>query len=280
MLVSWADGAVNESNELSLTPPDYGVYLYDESQARNNQLIVNDEKSLGAVRAPDRRAPRAAHHPVASKTSRTPSTPTTFGSIDVRETSLSRAPRRHRVAARSSRAARPRTKRSRRLTRVRIIEGFSTEGSPNHTMFGLTMAEGAAILGEAKVEADGSWLANIPPYVPVHLQPIDEFDLVDPQPNHLDSGHAGRKSRVRRLPRGSQQGQLAECGQERSRSPRGRGPENFMKPVDSRTEYPWAYANDAGNPNEIQALLNAKCVSCHNGTTNGDKPQEFYTRRP
>ncbi|HTA93446.1 MAG TPA: hypothetical protein VK745_27900, partial [Polyangiaceae bacterium] len=31
------------------------------------------------------------------------------------------------------------------------------------------------------------------------------------------------------------------------------------------------------NPNEIQALLNAKCVSCHNGTTNGDQPQEFYT---
>ena len=27
------------------------------------------------------------------------------------------------------------------------------------------MAEGAAILGEAKVEKDGSWLADIPPYV-------------------------------------------------------------------------------------------------------------------
>jgi len=47
--------------------------------------------------------------------------------------------------------------------------------------------------------------------------------------------------------------------------------------VDSRTEYPWAYANNADNPNEIQALLNAKCISCHNGTKNGDKPQEFYT---
>ena len=32
-------------------------------------------------------------------------------------------------------------------------------------------------LGEATVNADGSWLADIPPYVPVHLQPIDQFDL-------------------------------------------------------------------------------------------------------
>ena len=44
-------------------------------------------------------------------------------------------------------------------------------------MFGLTMAEGAALLGEATVRSDGSWLADIPPYVPVHLQPIDEFEL-------------------------------------------------------------------------------------------------------
>ncbi len=29
-MVSWADGTVDESNELSLTPPDYGVYWYDE----------------------------------------------------------------------------------------------------------------------------------------------------------------------------------------------------------------------------------------------------------
>src|SRR6478752_385373 len=50
-----------------------------------------------------------------------------------------------------------------------------------------------------------------------------------------------------------------------------------MKPVGERDEYPWAYPNDANNKNEIQALLNARCVSCHNGTTNGDKPQEFYT---
>lgn len=47
---------------------------------------------------------------------------------------------------------------------------------------------------------------------------------------------------------------------------------NFNKPVSERTEYPW-YKADAGfEGNEIQAILDAKCVSCHNaGTT------EYYT---
>ena len=44
-------------------------------------------------------------------------------------------------------------------------------------MFGLTMHEGAAVLGEAPVYADGSWLANVPAYIPMHMQPIDKFGL-------------------------------------------------------------------------------------------------------
>ena len=44
-------------------------------------------------------------------------------------------------------------------------------------MFGLTMHEGAAMLGEAAVYADGSWLADVPPYIPIHLQPIDKFGM-------------------------------------------------------------------------------------------------------
>jgi hypothetical protein len=57
----------------------------------------------------------------------------------------------------------------------------------------------------------------------------------------------------------------------------GAGPEDFMIPVMERTEYPWAYANDAANPNQIQTLLDAKCASCHNETMNGNVAQEFYT---
>jgi hypothetical protein len=57
---------------------------------------------------------------------------------------------------------------------------------------------------------------------------------------------------------------------------RGRGPEDFMIPVLSRTEYPWSAANDPANPNQIQTLFNNRCISCHNETTNGSGPQEFY----
>src|SRR4051812_9553280 len=42
VLVSWADGSVNESNELALTPPNYGLYWYNEA-TRANQLIVDHE---------------------------------------------------------------------------------------------------------------------------------------------------------------------------------------------------------------------------------------------
>ena len=162
---------------------------------------------------------------------------------------------------------------------MRIIEGFSTEGSPNHTMFGLTMAEGAAILGEAKVEGDGSWLAKLPPYVPMHLQPIDEFDMSIRSQDH--SGSAKGMPGENRVCGGCHEDRnapnLPNAGTGPLTIAAGRGPENFMLPIDSRTEYPWAKANDAANPNEIQALLNTRCVSCHNGTTNGDKAQEFYT---
>jgi hypothetical protein len=57
----------------------------------------------------------------------------------------------------------------------------------------------------------------------------------------------------------------------------GKDPEPMNKAIADRTEYPWAYATNAANPNVIQSLLNAKCVQCHNETTNGNGPQETYT---
>ena len=276
VLVSWADGEVNESNELSLTPPDYGVYLYDEVN-RVNDLVVNYENTWELYA-----------HPIVARTeppiipSRQDtvdsSVATRFGSINVHETSLYT---RHQdtVGGAEFAANTPTDQALLKTQRVRIIEGFSTEGSPNHTMFGLTMAEGAAILGEAKVESDGSWLADLPPYIPMHVQPIDEFDLSIRSQTLWMQGMPG-EDRV-----------CGGCHEDRNNPnlpsgqaltiAAGRGAENFLQPIASRTEYPWAKSNPnpdgTANVNEIQALLNAKCVSCHNGTTNGDKPQEFYT---
>jgi len=276
VLVSWADGNVNESNELSLTPPDYGVYLYNE-QARSNEIVVNYETSWELYA-----------HPISAR-SEPPILPsrqdvvdssvaTRFGSINVRETSLAV---RHgdNVSGAEFAANTPTDQALLRATRVRIIEGFSTEGSPNHTMFGLTMAEGAAILGEAKVEADGSWLADLPPYVPMHVQPIDEFDLSIRSQTTWMQGMPGED----RVCGGCHEDRNAPNlpGGQALTIAAGRGPEKFLQPVAARTEYPWAYANPnmdgTPNANEIQSLLNAKCIKCHNGTTNGDKPQEFYT---
>jgi hypothetical protein len=55
-----------------------------------------------------------------------------------------------------------------------------------------------------------------------------------------------------------------------------------MRPIDARIEYPWSASGEYGgavgaNSMELQSILDAKCVQCHNATTNGSGPQEFYT---
>ena len=274
IMVSWADGAVNESNELALTPPNYGVYWYHED-TRVNQLIVDYEGSWELYAHPITARTEPVIIPSRQDISDA-STPTRFGSINIRETSLA-ARHNDAIVGAQFLTRTPTDVALEQATRVRIIEGFSTEGSPNHTMFGLTMAEGAAILGEAKVEADGSWLADLPPYVPVHLQPIDQFDLSIRSQTTWIQGMPGESRVCGGCHEDRNSPNLPSAGTGSLTIAAGRGAENFMKPIDLRTEYPWAKANVAGNPNEIQGLLNAKCVSCHNGTTNGDKAQEFYT---
>ena len=41
ILVSYAGGPVNDMNELSATPPDFGIYIYDLTTGQN-QLVYND----------------------------------------------------------------------------------------------------------------------------------------------------------------------------------------------------------------------------------------------
>lgn len=271
LLVTWANGDVNEINELSLTPPDYGVYIYDPA-TRVNELVVNHEDSWELYAKPivERPTPKL----ITSRQNMTDaSEPTRFGSIDIKQSSLYR---RHgnTVGGAQFAAGTSLDEALKDAVKVRIIEGFSSEAAPGATMFGLTMAEGAALIGEATIEADGSWLASVPPYVPMHLQAIDEFELAIRNETTWIQGMPG-EDRV-----------CGGCHEDRTQPSLpggqavtiagGRGPEDFMRPVLERTEYPWARANDASNPNQIQSLLSAKCASCHNETTNGDRPQEFY----
>jgi hypothetical protein len=142
-------------------------------------------------------------------------------------------------------------------------------------MFGLTMAEGAAIIGEAVVNSDGSWMADVPPYVPIHLQPIDRFDLsirnqttwIQGMPNESRICGGCHENRTQTINPTDQQLTIAA----------GKSPEAMNRPIAERIEYPWDYANDAQNPNEIQAMLTAKCATCHNASMNGDVAQQTYT---
>jgi hypothetical protein len=272
LLVSFADGQVNETNEFNLTPPDYGIYVYDERTRGENDLVVNHPDTWEVYAQPI--VPRKEPTVLPSRQDTVAEdVPARIGSIDVRQTSLYA---KHGETV--SGAQFDGTQMDHALAdavKVRIIEGFSTEAAPGARMFGLTMAEGAALLGEATVHDDGSWLAEIPPYIPVHLQPVDRFDLAIrnqttwiqamPGEDRVCGGcHEDRSAPV--LPSDQQ---LATAA--------GANPARFALPIGDRIEYPWANANVAGNPNEIQGIFNAKCVMCHNETTNGVDPQEFYS---
>jgi hypothetical protein len=157
---------------------------------------------------------------------------------------------------------------------VRVIEGFSSEAAPGVTMFGLTMDEGAAVLGEATVYGDGSWLANVPPYVPIHLQPVDKWGLsirnqrlwVQGMPGESRVCGGCHESRTGDNDLGINQNLTVAAGQ---------GPQNFVKPVAERQEYPWHGAPPGVST--VQQVLTAKCATCHNDTQNGTKMQTFYT---
>ncbi|MFI5300729.1 MAG: hypothetical protein ACHREM_21820, partial [Polyangiales bacterium] len=166
-LVSWADGAINDQNEQDAVPPNFGLYLYDAS-SQQNQLVYDDPLSaeLYAAAVVARTEP-----PVIYDVKKVdPSLPGTIGSIDVTQTSLV-----ENVDG-AQYAGTPLSTALKDAVAVRVIEGFSSEiGST--PMFGLTMHEGAAILGEAPIYGDGSWLANVPAYIPMHLQPLDKFGM-------------------------------------------------------------------------------------------------------
>ncbi len=270
VLTSWADGTVNEMDELALTPPDFGIYIFNPKTQRN-ELVVNYEDSWELYARP---IVKRTEPPVRSSIQNTQDAtiPVVLGSIDVVRTSLFSLHGDRVSGAQFDNT--PLDEALHDAVKVRIIEGFSSEAAPGVTMFGLTMAEGAAILGEATVRSDGSWLAAIPPYIPVHLQAVDEFELAIRNQTTWIQGMPGEDRVCGGCHERRTESNLP--GEQQQTAAAAFGAEDFMVAIQDRVEYPWSYATDAGNPNEIQSLLNAKCASCHNGTTNGSGPQEFY----
>jgi hypothetical protein len=120
------------------------------------------------------------------------------------------------------------------------------------------MHEGAAVLGEAPVYKDGSWLAEIPPFIPVHLQPIDKWGMAIRNQMLWIQGMPGEDRRCvgchesrtgAGVPRFGQNPTVAEQ----------RPPEKYLQPIADRVELPW--------DKKIQPILTAKCASCHNAQT-------------
>jgi hypothetical protein len=264
LIVSWADGPVNDLSEQSRTPPDFGIYVFDP-KTKKNKLVYNDRDKwdLNAVPVVARKEP-----PVIGDLQRNqdPSEPVRIGSVDVTNTSLQES------VDGAQFANTPLNDALHGAVAVRVIEGFSTEATPalkNAMMFGLTMHEGAAVLGEATIYGDGSWLANVPPYVPMRLQPIDKFGMAIRSQSLWIQGVPGEDRRCvgchesrsgQGVPRFGQNPTVAEQKQAM----------NFVKPIADREELPWDHS-DVGKF-FTQQLLTDKCSSCHNSTTT-----QYYT---
>jgi hypothetical protein len=250
--VSWADGPVNDMNEQSATPPDFGIYVYDLASGQN-QLVYNDRSTweVNALAVVPRAEP-----PAVATTQRVQDVtqPAHLGSVDVKQTSLTGD-----LISGAQFNSTPLDQALKEAVAVRVIEGFSSEGAKGVTMFGLTMFEGAAVLGEAPVFADGSWLADVPPYIPIHLQPIDKFGLsirsqqlwIHGVPNESRRCIGCHESRTGQGVPALQTGQtVAEHV----------GAQPYANiPIAMRAEYPW--------DKKVQPILDAKCVGCHNSQT-------------
>ena len=282
LLVSWADGWVNDINELSQTPPDFGIYIYDPAAnpEQPNQLVYNDKNSwdLYAIPLVARTTP-----PVIGSTQDPvdPNAPlsdcrksqrcATLGSLDVKNTDLiDNDVRTVQYYAGIDPTSIKLPNALPGAVRVRVVEGFSSEAVPGVTMFGLTMDEGAAVLGEAPVYGDGSWLANVPPQMPIHLQPLDKFGMAIRNQRLWIQAMPGES----RVCGGCHESRTGDNNLGINQNPTAastKPPEAFdATPVALREEYPWNTV--------VQPLIKgAKCDTCHNETTNGSKPQSTYT---
>jgi hypothetical protein len=267
IIVSYADGPVGDINEMSETAPNFGIYVFDP-KTQTNQLVYNQRNmwALGATPVVARKEPPVIG---ALQNITDSSVPARIGSINVQNTSL-----QENVDG-AEFANTPLSDALKGAVKVRVIEGFSSEAAPGVTMFGLTMHEGAAVLGEAPVYADGSWLADVPPYIPIHLQPIDKFGLAIRNQRLWIQGMPGENRRCGGCHESRTGDNALTTGQNPTLAEQ-KGPEQFTESIPNRTEYPWDYSNVSGGAS-IQPILDAKCVQCHNDTMNGSTAQTFYT---
>ncbi|MEY4581309.1 MAG: hypothetical protein RL701_6012 [Pseudomonadota bacterium] len=272
LLVSWADGDVSDRSELANTAPHFGIYLYDSKTEKRVQ-VYDDPKFWDMYAIPVR--PRV-EPPVRPGNLATPSESeydefggkhAILGSINITDTSLKESIRGGQFTE-----ATALSEALKQAEKVRIIEGFSSEFG-GFREFGLTMHEGAAILGEVPVQKDKSWEAAVIPYLPYHLQAIDRFGLsirseglwiqAMPGETRTCGGCHESRSGTASGTQGATAAQAIPLAQK----------DYSKKTVADRTELPWA-----GPPTgTLQQLFDNKCVSCHDGGAKDPFAGQHYT---
>src|SRR6202044_258949 len=108
--------------------------------------------------------------------------------------------------------------------------------------------------------ADGSWLANVPPYLPLHLQPIDQSGLAIRNQQLWIKGAPGEDRRCVGCHE-SRTGQGVPAFGQNPTAAEQHGAENYMLPVMTRVQ------NEYGWNVKEQPILTAKCAGCHNPST-------------
>jgi hypothetical protein len=223
VLASWANGPVHTDiaaggvNEEGVDfgegagPPDFGLYVLDPTSGE--RLPIFNDPDMWDVHAMAIGKARPTPTISAGITADTPDETALIGSLNVLESSFDSVP-------------------DSGIYRVRVIEGFSAEdGVPGD--FGMTMADGAILLGEADVEwrTDNSWAAYVPEDRPIHVQIVDEFGMMVVNNDRWFSAAAG------------EQRFCGGCHEERGSTSTvdpglstafGRGPSNLALPRDQR----------------------------------------------
>ncbi len=263
-VVSWSSGDVNDRNELAATAPNFGIYMYDPGTAE--RTLVYDDPNFWDVYATPVAARDAppVRMPIVAASDGSDYTAATIGSIDITKTSLDETVRTIGGAWLDGFTLADALKQA---VAVRVIEGFSSEIGPVG-QFGLTMHEGAAILGEAPIYTDGSWIAKVPPFLPLHVQPIDRFGMsirnqltwiqaMPGEDRRCGGCHEDRTETI--LPRSGTQTVAQQQGD--AQIP------NLAGNISARTELPWIGSTSTRN---VQDVFDDWCVSCHGGQAGVD----------
>jgi hypothetical protein len=160
---------------------------------------------------------------------------------------------------------------------VRVMEGFSSEEGFGRA-FGNTMFEGHAQLGISEVRSDKSWLALVPPNVPIHLQPIDKFGMSLKNEPVWFSGRPGESEVCGGCHEDRARAQIINPGLTEAFAI---GPSQLMAKTPRRLRMSTDYSRDkiVGVPwdKALQPILTAKCAGCHNGTPGAANPSYTIT---